>query len=506
MSSVSRRESHTPASTDLLVPAGESHGTSSQASAGAPARTGRSTGRQETPAGAVQNNQVETYRGPVERPRARTPGGLPAGTEGGGGLTAGQLALGGAKVADAARADAAYADIQATLHTDWKDWAVTDADVRRVHEHLEKLPPADYRRMMERMEQGGLLGKYAKQMSPEAREEFLAQAGRKGYVTHEPGKKAESAPCQPPDGPALYLNDAKLPGSVRQLVHETNREAKKAYDDAHHAYVRRYSEQVMQAKDLPAIRDMGEPVAPFPVSEPGVTASHPDHSSFRSSWARVPSHDTRSQAYKAVSDRCRDLADAQRAGTLKLKQETEISVESEGMTLKMSRETSLTQYGKTGSSSKVGAELEREGLKGSVERESSGAVKTVKGVDLKVAAMSFDSEGTLRMEVSVPGTSYGAYSEVNPGQGTFGGGVSVKKDFRGVDTKTEYGVTMQGSRPERAHDVASMTPGTLFGPLPELAQGLAWEDLPAERRARMERDGWTAGSWASQLQTQSIRR
>ena len=202
MSSVSRRESHTPASTDLLVPATESHGTPSQTSASAPARTGRSTGKQEALGGGGRHNQVETYQGPVERPRPRAPGGPSAGMEGGGGLTAGQLALGGAK-ADAARADATYADIRATLHTDWKDWAVTDADVRRVHEQLEKLPPADYRRMMERMEQGGLLGKYVKQMSPEARQEFLAQAVRKDYVSREPGKKAEPAPCQPPDGPAL---------------------------------------------------------------------------------------------------------------------------------------------------------------------------------------------------------------------------------------------------------------------------------------------------------------
>ncbi|WNG58319.1 hypothetical protein F0U59_28935 [Archangium gephyra] len=504
MSTVSRRESHTPASTDPRVPDAESHGIASRVSASGPARTGRSTGKQETPAGAVPGNQVETYRGPVERPRAQGPGGASTGTEGGGGLTAGQLALGG-RAADAARADAAYADIQATLHTDWKDWAVTDADVRRVHEQLEKLPPADYRRMMERMEQGGLLGKYLKQMSPEAGEAFLSQAVSKGYVTREPGKKAEPAPCNPPDGPALGKNDANLPDSVRQLVHEKNSEARKAYYDAHQAYVRRYSEQVMQAKELPAIRDLGEPVAPFTLSEPGVISSHPDYSSFRSSWARVP--DTRGHAYAAVSDRSRDLTDAQRAGTLKLKQETEFSVESEGMTLKVSRETSVTQYGKTDSSSKAGAEASLGHWKMAAEIESSGAAKTSKGIDFGVGKASIDSEGTVRMELPIPGTDYGAYSEFNHEKGTFGGGVSVEKEVsKDSKIKREYGVTMQGSRLERAQDVASMTPGTLFGPLPELEQGLAWKDIPAERRARMERDGWSAGSWASELQKRSIRR
>ena len=65
---------------------------------------------------------------------------------------------------------------------------------------------------------------------------------------------------------------------------------------------------------------------------------------------------------------------------------------------------------------------------------------------------------------------------------------------------------MQGARRERAQDVASMSPGTLFGPLPELDQGLAWKDIPAERRARMERDGLNAGSWASMLQKKSAGR
>ncbi|AKJ04277.1 Hypothetical protein AA314_05903 [Archangium gephyra] len=473
-------------------------------SASVPARTGRSTGKQEAPAGGVPGNQVETYRGPVEKPRAQGPGGAPAGMEGGGALTAGQLSRGG-KAAEEARADAAFADIRATLHTDWKDWAVTDADVRRVHEQLERLPTAGYRRMLERMEQGGLLGKYVKQMSPEAREAFLSQAVSKGYVSREPGKKAEPAPCNPPDGPALYKNDANLPGSVRQLVHEKNSEARKAYDDAHHAYVRRYSEQVMRAKDLPALRDLGEPVAPFSVSEPGVSSSHPDYASFRSSWARVP--DTRVQAYKAVSDRSRDLADAQRAGTLKLKQETELSVESGDSTLKASQETGVTGYGKTDSSSKVGAEASLGHRKTAVELESSGAVKTSEEVDFGVGRASIDSEGTVRMELSIPGTDYGAYSEFNHEKGTFGGGVSVEKDVsKDVKLKREYGVTMQGSRSERAQDIAAMTPGTLFGPLPELEQGLAWKDLPAGRRARMERDGWSAGSWASELQKKSTRR
>jgi hypothetical protein len=430
----------------------------------------------------------------------------PAGTGEGGGLTAGQLALGGARMADAARAEAAYADIKASLHTDWKDWSITDADVRRVYAQLEKLPPADYRQMLERMERDRLLGKYAEQMSPESRKEFLSQAERKGYLTREPGKEAPRAAGNPPDAPTLYRHDASLPSSVGKLVHEENRVAKNAYANAHHAYVQRFAEQALEAKDMLALRTMGEPVAPFSVSEPGMTAAHPDYQRYRSSWADVKVKDTRSQAYQAVDRRTRDLSDAQRAGTLAVRRETELSVESEGMSVKVSKESTLTQYGKTGGSWKVGGEIEREGLKSGASIESSGAVKTEKGADLGVGSVSIDSEGTVRMEVSVPGTDYTAYSEFNHEQGTFGGGVSVEKDFLGAKRKTEYGVTMQGARLDRAQDIASTQPGTLYGPLPELDQRLAWKDIPTERRALMERDGWNADQWAAALQQKASKR
>jgi len=515
MSSVSRRESHPPASTDLLVPATESHGPPSQAPASAAGRAGRNTGTQEAPAGAVQNNQVETYRGPVERPRSQTPGGLPAGTEGGGGLTAGQLAMGGTKVADAARADATYADIQATLHTDWKDWAVTDADVRRVHEQLEKLPPGGYRQMMERMEQGGLLGKYVKQMSSEARQAFLAQAGSKGYVNQEPGKKAEPAPCQPPDGPATYKNDANLPESVRELLHESNRMAKRIYHDAHDAYVKRYSEQVMQAKSLGEIRSLGEPVAPFKVSD-GLVYPHPDYERFRQSWSRVPGNDTRDDAYEAVSGRMAELSGQQRPGSFWFKAAAELKAELGIVSGKLGVEVLVTQDGQAKWEPKESAELALGGVKVGVEPSDSGPPKVtvsvehqpkwVKKDDPMTVGLSGDSEGNGRMDLPAGG-GFGSYAEVNRDQGKYGGGVSFgRKLGKDGEVKVEAGFGMQGSRRERAQDVASITPGTLFGALPEQKQGLAWKDIPTERRARMERDGWTAATWASELQKKAASR
>jgi hypothetical protein len=65
--------------------------------------------------------------------------------------------------------------------------------------------------------------------------------------------------------------------------------------------------------------------------------------------------------------------------------------------------------------------------------------------------------------------------------------------------KVSLGVGMQGARSERAQDVASREPDTLFGPLPELEQGVAWERLEPQRRERMLRDGWTPGDWEQAL-------
>ncbi|HYO51892.1 hypothetical protein [Archangium sp.] len=441
MSSVSRRESHLSAPTGLPVP-----------------DMGRSAGKQETPACAVQKNRVETYRGPEEQSRTQA------------------------------------------------HWSV--------HEQLERLPPADYRRMLERMDQGGLLGKYLdlEKMSPEARKEFLAQAERKGYVISEPGQKAPPAPCHPPDAPATYKNDAKLPESVRELLHESNRMAKRTYHDAHDAYVKRYSEQVMRAKSLGEIRSLGEPVAPFKVRD-GLVHPHPDYERFRRSWSRVPGNDTRDDAYEAVSRRMADLSGQQRPGSFWFKAAAEMKAELGILSVKWGVEVLVTQEGQAKWEPKESAELAPGGVKVGAEPSGAGAPKVtvsvehqpkwVKEKDPMTLGMSGDSEGSLRMDLPAGG-GFGGHAEVNRKQGTYGGGVGFGRRLgEAGEVKVEAGFGMQGARRERARDVASKRPGTLFGPLPEQDQGLSWKDIPAGRRERMVRDGWTAESWAAELQKKS---
>jgi hypothetical protein len=444
-------------------------------------------------------------------PRPQGPGAAGGGREGGGGLTAGQLARGGTKAADAAWTEALDADIRTRLHTDWKDWRITDADVRGVHERLEKLPAGDYARTLERMEKDGLLAKYAERMSPEAREAFLGQAERKGYVTREPGRKAPSAPCHPPDVPAVYRNEARLPSCVRELVHESNRMAKRTYHDAHDAYVKRYSGQVMQAKNLLEIRSLGEPVALSKVGD-GLVHPHPDAQRFRDSWSRVPGNDTRQAAYEAISRRMADLSGQLRPGSFWFKAEVELKAELAGVEIKGGAELLLTQEGQAKWAPKGGVEASKLGLVLGVDYSDSGEPTGTVGLehapewlgkkDPMSVGISGDSEGNLRMELPAGG-GFGSYTELNPKQGTFGGGVGFGRKLgeQGEDgeVKLEVGFGMQGARRERARDVASKENGTLFGPLPEQEQRLRWEELPQARRERMARDGWTPELWREAL-------
>ena len=484
MSSVSRRDVPL-SSTDLSVPE-----TPSSPRAPSPARM---------PSGAGPRNQLEPYR-ESESPPSREPP-APKGAEPG--LTAGRLALGGARDREALQADAAWADLEKLLRTDWKDWSITHADRRQVHERLERLPDAAYRRTLARMEEAGLLARY---LEPEAMGEpavraFLNQAARKGVVSREPPLPAPSAAASPPAGPVFHGNDAALPESLRRVIHGANLEAKRAYVEAHEAYVRRYTEEVGRKGSPLELRELGPPVSPFSLSEPGVTASHPDARALRASWARVSVPDATARAYEAVAARLQTLASRRQAGTLQVRQEVEAAVGRGEARVKTSREDTLTLQGTHTGTPKEGVELGAHGVKAEVMRDASGALQTKGSLDLGGGGVSADSEGKVRLELAVPGhRGVGAYAEFNSREGTFGGGVSVEREVPGARARVEYGVTLQGARPERAGDIASREPGTVFGPLPELERGVAWEALPAGRRERMVRDGWSAGSWAQALE------
>jgi hypothetical protein len=500
MTAISRRETD-PSTHPVLSDAPEE----AKASSGVKGRTPTAAGSAGKTAGS--GNHLEAYSGPSGPPeRARSSAAGP-GSEGV--LTAGQLALtGAAKRQDPAKPDAVFEELKSSLKTDWKDWAVTEGDVRRVHEQLETLPPADYRKMMERMAGSGLLEKYLEEAEPSGRRDFLAQAERKGYVSSSPGEKAPFAILQPPDGPVFFRNEKTLPYPVREAIHGANVSAARDYYAAHKGYVKQYAERVREASNPLDIRRLGEPVSPFSTSEPGMDSSHPDYDGFRRSWSRaVRATDTRSVAYVAVSERMAGLSGIQRPGTFWFKAEAELKAELGPLALKLGGEVEATPYGKVKEKGKAAADFQPlKGIKHGVELDTSGKQKVSDGVEfkspdnLKVGGR-VDEHGTVKLELSVTGP-FAVNAVVNPQEGKFGGGVSVKHTFikDTVDAKVGVGAGMQGARPERARDIASREEGTLFGALPELEQGLAWGQLDPRRRERMRRDGWTERTWAEALQ------
>lgn len=501
MTSVSRRETD-PSTHSVLSDAPEEAKASSGVKGSKPTAATGSAGKS-----ADSRNHLEAYSGPP-RPSAQAPSSAPPSSREGV-LTAGQLALtGAAKRQDTAKPDAVYEEIQSSLKSDWKDWAVTDGDVRRVHEQLEKLSPDDYRKMMKRMDGSGLLEKYLAEAEPSARGAFLAQAERKGYVSSSPGEKAAFAVVQPPEGPAFFRNEKTLPYPVREAIHGANVSAARGYYAAHQHYVKQYAERVREAGNPLDIRQLGEPVSPFSTSEPGMDSSHPDYDEFRRSWSRsVRATDTRSGAYIAVSERMADLSGIQRPGTFWFKAEAELKAELGPLAFKVGGEVEVTQYGKVTDKEKGGVEFQPlKGVQHGVELDTSGTQEMSDGFEHEVVdgmkvGVGVEESGTVKMEMTATGP-VGVSSVVNTREGRFGGGVSVGHTLieDRAEAKVGVGAGMQGARPERARDVASRESGALFGPLPELAQRTPWGQLDPKRRERMQRDGWTQESWAQALQ------
>ena len=140
------------------------------------------------------------------------------------------------------------------------DWAVTDSDVRAVHEN-DDMSPEQYQETMQRLNNDGYLDTYVGNMNADARSDFLSQATDKGYVDVKEGQSydvPEGAP-KPPDSPDLYRHNESLPSSVREAIHDENVANFNEYK-GEYRYIDDYSSQVMSASSPEEIREMGPPV------------------------------------------------------------------------------------------------------------------------------------------------------------------------------------------------------------------------------------------------------
>lgn len=456
MTSISRRETD-PSTHSVLADSPEDAKASSGVKGGQPAVAG--AGRT-----ASSSNHLEAYSGPSRSPKQAPANAPPSSSEGS--LTAGQLALmGPAKRPDTPKLETVYQQIQASLTWGLDNLVVNKDDVRTVHDRLDALTPADYRKVMDRMDGAGLLEKYLDAASPEARQAFLAQAERKGYVETRPAEKALPAPGSPPDGAVFFVPKLGLPDPVREVIFGANITAANNYHAAYDAYLERYRQEAMRAGSLDELRNLGEPKDALGVSHQ-LTSADPDYKRVQAQWARAQRPPrTEALTRKAIEDRRRDLTGEARAGTFRLKHEREVSVDIRGTSLKAAKEDGISQYGKQETTWKVGVESSSNGHKAGLEIDSTGEKKATVGVDTPFFAVELDSEGGARLEMRA-GSVAKVYSEFNPEKGTFGGGVSVDKELaEQVEVKAEVGFEWQGARRGRAGE--ALKGSGLFEPQPE---------------------------------------
>lgn len=259
-----------------------------------------------------------------------------------------------------------YDNITSHLSRSVTDWAVTDGDVRAVHDQLDGLSGSDYRATIERMDQDGNLGTYVNQMNSGAREDFLAQARDKGYLESVPGRDYDvpSAQPQPPSFPELYRHDSDQPSSIREAIHDSNVDRFQTYKGEYRTYIDDYSDRVMAAGSEDEIRAMGPPVNSHTPMEPGLRGNDP----MKDRWAReaiafTPSHQP---AYVAIGNKQDDLNGEVRPGSFFVSGEVSWQQPDDG--------SGDTQLG-----GKIGGRLYHYGA---VEAEAKGSASNIMGTPI----------------------------------------------------------------------------------------------------------------------------
>ncbi len=406
--------------------------------------------------------------------------------------------------------DQVYEKIQSLLSRSLANLnlAITDEDVENVHQLLERLPPDQYRRMLERMHRNGLLERYINEMEPEHRAAFLRQAAAKGYIQPARRPPVPQGWGNPPAPPQMYVNSARLPAPIRRAIHEHAVDALNAYNRAYSAYMRRYIDAVRNARTIADIRRLGPPAVyvyrqhPEAI-EPGLTEQHPDYQRFRddraSRWDSGIDRSLQLDLYQVVRERVAELTGRRSPGDLWLKIQA-------GM-----RFSALGTQGIQGEvrfSSERGVETQSADVQGVVagdmqvtrEVDNRGSTKDSVQVGAGGRSVQVRSDGT----VEVTGRGAGGmhpFGFYNRRTAEFGGGVKIGVgDGQGPSAEVKIEVGMRGIRPEEAR--AAMDPNEVgfYDTPPELDRGIRWEDLPAERQQfYREILGWTPEEWNGEL-------
>jgi hypothetical protein len=391
-----------------------------------------------------------------------------------------------------------YEGIRGALSRSWKDWTVSEADVKAVHDTLEKLPPGTYRAALERMESDGLLRTFVDTLEAGTRWAFLEQAERKGVVKRERGEPA-SGPCDPPASPDLFVNDKALPPSLSDAVSLSCIDAARSYYVSFGRYIQRYEAQVAQARSGAELRALGPPrKSNIPETQPGLWRLDPArYERFDQRWrdemGGALKFSSNNSAHEAVNRRIDELTGQQSPGTFWLNAEAEGTAGA----AKFGGEMKLHQSGKAEVAHKGGVQVGAGG-KFSAERNSKGESKTVAEAEVAGFGLAVDSEGELEMKMKLAKV-VGGYSKANPRTAEVGGGftVGVEGDKAGLEIKLGMGAKLLPREVAR-QSLDPNFPGPLRLPK-ELEQGVPWERLTPERQALFRSLDWTPEEWANRL-------
>ncbi|RKH52166.1 hypothetical protein D7W81_40050 [Corallococcus aberystwythensis] len=386
-----------------------------------------------------------------------------------------------------------YASVRSHLTRSLSNPFLTGSDVQATHDALGSVPRDAYRATLERMDRDGLLTTYVSRMDAPSRQAFLEQAASNGVLSRRSGDVA--GPLGMPGRPETFVNDPKLPAALRDTVNahatDTGRAAVVSYD----AYLQRYGEAVAQAGSLQALRALGPPQAlDLRETSLGLSWSDPQRERFEAEWKAGLGRPQRSlvQAYETVTARAQVLSGERPAGVFV---SAEASASHEMLAFKS--EAHASARGTTEVQTQAGIATKAGPLGLEVMTGAHGKTEAQLQLDLGIASVSRDSEGKVELSLGA-GSHARAHAALNPRTAEFGGGIafglSDKSGQSHAGLKLGYG--LRGLTPERAAQaVRSDVPG-LFSRPKDLDPGVAWDALPAERRALYERQGWTREEWA----------
>lgn len=408
-------------------------------------------------------------------------------------------------------ADPAEVKAQVTKHLSRSltDWAVTDKDVDKVHSALGGLNKADYKKQLDGMAKNGQLDRYIGNMGTSERQRFLGQATAKGYVKQEPGDQPLQSRFNPPKAPDMYVNDPKLPGEMRDVIHKVNKEQASAYGDKYNAYIDRYRAAVKKAPNAAAIRRLGPPEEPKSMIQPGMTVSHPDHDKKSSDWHNSTPNLSTYHANQAIGDRMYDFTGERKPGSVWLKAEAKVGIklEAKGPRVNVGGSVDLDNSGKVRRASKI--EMEQKVGPVSVKVEpgkKTSDSKVAVGVGIGGFGTKIDNKGGAETSLGVGkkgAAKLGVYAAGHSVQKTFEGGIKAELggDESPLKGEVKIGVGMKTITAEEVKD-AFDTIG--FHPTDKVKalfrQGMTWNKVPPAFRKRAQKVGWTEAEWNKWVQ------